>query len=286
MTRQDRVRGHRLTGRHRMDPSGQPTLRWPPRERPAVGTLVAVLVGSLLAAAGAAVAVRASSASQDELSLRSPVTPSASTFDSGQEPTPTQELQQPQVNSPIRKSLTAVPANGSGVFDTVAGASEVIGVGELVTYKVEVEEDLAFPGKEVARTVDETLTDRRGWTASGNHALQRRDSETDVRIVLATPGTTDSLCAPLDTGGRLSCRTGDVVVLNAWRWMNGSPAYAGDIKNYRRYLINHEFGHALGEPHESCQGEGELAPVMLQQTKGVDACLPNPWPVPTGKGKS
>lgn len=57
-------------------------------------------------------------------------------------------------------------------------------------------------------------------------------------------------------------------VLNAWRWVNGAPAYRDDLVNYRRYLISHEFGHALGTPHEGCPAAGELAPVMMRQTKG------------------
>jgi hypothetical protein len=40
----------------------------------------------------------------------------------------------------------------------------------------------------------------------------------EIHIVLATPQTVDALCAPILTGGRLSCRHGRDVVTNAWRW--------------------------------------------------------------------
>ena len=96
--------------------------------------------------------------------------------------------------------------------------------------------------------------------------------------MLASPATTDTLCAPLHTRGEVSCRNGDVVAINAKRWTNGAEAYGGDLDSYRIYVINHEVGHALGRPHEACPGPGDLAPIMLQQTLGLDGCRANPWP--------
>ncbi len=154
------------------------------------------------------------------------------------------------------------------------------GTGERVTYSVEVEEGLPLDAAVVARTVDRVLADPRGWTAVESRALQRVDADPMIQIRVASPETTDRLCAPLDTGGRLSCRNGDLVILNAWRWVNGADAYPDDLAAYRRYMVNHEFGHALGNGHESCPARGDLAPVMVQQTKGLDGCLPNPWPAP------
>jgi hypothetical protein len=100
----------------------------------------------------------------------------------------------------------------------------------------------------------------------------------DLRIILATPALTDKLCLPLDTGGEVSCRVEDRVVLNAKRWMYAIPAYDGDVSLYRSYLVNHEVGHALGHGHSTCTVPGTPAPVMMQQTKGLGGCLPNAWP--------
>ena len=147
-----------------------------------------------------------------------------------------------------------------------------------MTYSVEVEAGLPMDPSSVARTVEKVLTDERGWIAVEPRSLQRVEHDPDFRIRLATPETADRLCAPLDTGGRLSCRNGENVVLNAWRWVNGADTYDGDLAAYRRYMINHEFGHALGKDHDSCPASGNLAPVMLQQTKGLAGCRPNPWP--------
>ena len=175
--------------------------------------------------------------------------------------------------------VTDVPEHGSGRFVVAPGTSDTVGSGTLATYTVEVEEDLDFDVAEVARHIEAVLADDRGWTALMPAALQRVPADPVFRILIATPETADALCAPLDTGGRLSCRNGANVVLNAWRWVNGAQAYDGNLLGYRRYMVNHEVGHALGNAHASCPEAGATAPVMLQQTKGLDGCRPNPWPV-------
>lgn len=173
-----------------------------------------------------------------------------------------------------------LPERGSGEMVVAGGSTQPAGSGTLVTYSVEVEREVPLDPARIASLVDEVLADPRGWTATGAHALARTNGESDIRILLATPETTDTLCLPLDTGGRLSCRNGDLVVLNAWRWLNGAVAYGQDLASYRKYVINHEVGHALGNPHVDCPGPGEPAPVMMQQTKGIERCLPNAWPYP------
>ena len=171
-----------------------------------------------------------------------------------------------------------VPERASGRFDVAAGHSAPVGTGPLVTYAVEVERGLPLELREVTRAVDAVLASPKGWTATGAASLQRAPAAPDIRILVASPETTDQLCSPLDTGGRLSCRNGDLVILNAWRWVNGADTYAGNRRAYRHYMVNHEVGHALGNAHASCPTPGEPAPVMVQQTKGLDGCLPNPWP--------
>lgn len=49
------------------------------------------------------------------------------------------------------------------------------------------------------------------------------------------------------------------------------------LRDYRIYLILHEFGHALGYGHAKCLQKNGPAPVMMQQTLGTGKCFPHPW---------
>lgn len=177
-------------------------------------------------------------------------------------------------------SPVAVPQHGSGVLVAASGHTGPFGSGRVVRYRVEVEDSLPWRPADVARVVDATLADPRSWAAAGRARFERVSGERyDLRIVVASPDTTDRLCAPLGTGGELSCRMGDHVAINARRWAGGVPAFHGDVLKYRRYVLNHEVGHALGESHATCPGPGKPAPVMMQQTKSVGSCLANAWPL-------
>ena len=184
-----------------------------------------------------------------------------------------------------------VPERASGRFAVakVAGAAGPAGAAGAASrtaprtagaerYRVEVERGLPYGAAEFAAAVDATLSDRRSWSGSGSHPLVRVDGDADFRIVLASPETVDRLCAPLQTRGRVSCRNGFDVVINAWRWQRGAESFGDDLAAYRHYVVNHEVGHALGFGHLPCPGRGQRAPVMLQQTVGLQGCLPNPWP--------
>lgn len=176
------------------------------------------------------------------------------------------------------EQVAAVPRTGSGKFQ-VATAADPPSVGDLL-YSVEVEKPLPFATADVARVVDTTLADSRSWGDRLGLTLRRVDERPSVRVLLATPATTDALCAPLDTAGRVSCRNGSLVVLNAVRWASAVPWYADDVALYRTYLVNHEVGHALGRSHEQCPGPGSPAPVMQQQTYGLAGCRRSGWPSP------
>lgn len=182
-------------------------------------------------------------------------------------------------SSPANDSVR-VPDKGAGTLTVVAG-NDYGGSGDFdrLAYRVEIEDGLDVDGQQVANMVHATLTDPRGWQELAGVAFERVDTEEpDLRVILATPATTDRLCRPLKTRGELSCRVGERVVLNAKRWVSAVPDYGGAVPAYRAYLVNHEVGHALGRGHAYCEGRNEPAPVMMQQSKGVGACRPNGWP--------
>jgi hypothetical protein len=150
----------------------------------------------------------------------------------------------------------------------------------LIRYDVQVEDGLSINPDQAALQIQKVLDDPRSWrgTRRWRFELAPVGEPVTLHAYIVTPETTDRLCAPYLTRGEVSCQNGNRVVLNAKRWLLGADAYDSDLTNYRRYLVNHEFGHALGKRHVDCPGPGRLAPVMMQQTKGLGACRKNPWP--------
>ncbi len=188
---------------------------------------------------------------------------------------------------PKPTKAAAVLKRGKGTFDTAAGGTGIVGsAGSLRRYQVQVEDGItAFDTDGFAAKVDEILSDDRSWIASKKWRLQRvgPGEPANVYIKLATPDTVDRLCGQvgLITNGIFSCRAGSNVVINLRRWTNGADGFT-DMDVYRNMVINHEFGHFLGHGHVFCPGKGKLAPVMQQQTKGLQGCKANPYPYPDG----
>ncbi|MEV7322888.1 DUF3152 domain-containing protein [Streptomyces sp. NPDC093970] len=189
-----------------------------------------------------------------------------------------------------RKYPLGAGLTGSGKFDAVPGSAKAPGTGRKYTYRVDVERGLGLDGELFAAAVQKTLNDDRSWAHGGARTFERVHSgDPDFVITLASPGTTAKWCAKsgLDTTeDNVSCDSAatERVMINAYRWAQGSRTYGDKIHAYRQMLINHEVGHRLGHGHVTCEKDGELAPVMQQQTKFLDHdgihCLPNAWPYP------
>ncbi|HJQ46248.1 MAG TPA: DUF3152 domain-containing protein [Amycolatopsis sp.] len=185
--------------------------------------------------------------------------------------------------------------------------------GKLYHYTIEVEDGIdpsSYAGDDSFATAAEaTLSNPKSWIGTGKVSLQRVDASypnPDFRVRLTTPDTATrpDLCGfgiPFPTSCYLRGYQRSVVI-NLARWVRGALAFGGDMTTYRQYAINHEVGHALGKSHVGCQVNGDLAPVMMQQTFGVandyvaqlnqvdiynskavpadgKVCKPNAWPV-------
>ncbi len=181
------------------------------------------------------------------------------------------------------KSLekVVVPKSGPGTYQAAkTSVRSKSSYGAVIRYDVRVEDGLSIGPDDAAALIEGVLDDPRSWrgTRRWRFDLTPVGHSATLHAYIVTPKTTDRLCAPYLTRGEVSCHHEDRVVLNAKRWLLGADSYGSDLTNYRRYLVNHEFGHALGKHHEDCPGPGQLAPVMMQQTKGLGACRRNPWP--------
>lgn len=65
-----------------------------------------------------------------------------------------------------------------------------------------------------------------------------------------------------------------ICYIDKTNWENGVKQSKLSVDEYKIYVINHEFGHALGMDHKDC--ENGKCPVMYQMTRGPpDTCSPS-----------
>jgi Protein of unknown function (DUF3152) len=177
----------------------------------------------------------------------------------------------------------------AGNFRFAGGYGPVLGrAGTVRRFSVAVEKSLGQDKDgEFAYEIDDILGDSRSWVSSRKLRLERvpRSTATDFTIYLASARTAKRVCATggLSTGRLASCRLPGQVVINTDRWDDAVPDYHASLATYRAYVINHEVGHELGHGHEACKGKGRPAPVMQQQTYGLNGCVANGWPYIDGK---
>lgn len=175
---------------------------------------------------------------------------------------------------------------GAGTMSVVDGSSEVMGTGPLKRFIVEVEDGIHIDGPAFAAAVQKTLGDPRSWGSGGRMSFQRVGAAEaaagrfEFKVSLVSPGRMETYCPGVGVGGYTSCQYGNRAVINLARWSTAVPDYQGDIATYRLYVVEHEVGHLLGHGHEPCPGPGQRAPVMQQQTLGLQGCVKNPWPYP------
>jgi len=188
--------------------------------------------------------------------------------------------------SPVRAALAVLAVAGALLVGSPARASAGPGfpAGETATrtftYEVRTRGTVYADVNVFKRIAAYTMSDRRGWSLGGSIRFREVSSGGNFTLWLAAPSELpkfDPICSP-----EYSCRVGRNVIINDLRWRTGTSVWP-DVAEYRHYVINHELGHWLGRSHATCPAAGTLAPVMQQQSIGLNGCLSNTWPLASEK---
>jgi hypothetical protein len=153
-----------------------------------------------------------------------------------------------------------------------------VDVRRKVTYHVETRGRITTSLKQFKAQAQQTYEDPRGWRGAGIQftPVAHGGSFTLVLAQASLVPSFSSSCSSM-----WSCRVGRYVIINQDRWKYASPAWNAAhlaLRDYRHMVVNHETGHWLGLHHATCPGPGRLAPVMQQQSKGLQGCRFNPFP--------
>ena len=142
-------------------------------------------------------------------------------------------------------------------------------------FRVSVDDDVMkkYNPSQIEAYVTIYLNDPDGWNSKG-YSFEPVSSNEDVLIRLSSPKTIEESCG---LSKNLSCAElgGKNMYLNAFRWFHGSSKSKLNLEDYRQYMVSHEIGHILGFNHQTCPCVGCKAPIMMQQTLGIQKCIPN-----------
>jgi len=183
-------------------------------------------------------------------------------------------------DAPARPQAVDIPTTTMAAATTTSPPSLPSSTSpQVVTVEYRIENRSTDPATAgFAGVVSSTLTAPQGWQQAGFSIDETPDAVN--LVVLAEPDEAQALCLPYDVYHKYSCQNGPLVVLNAQRWRDATPEWTADLASYRQMLVNHEFGHLLGQRHVACGPPGQVAPVMCQQSTELGGALANPWPLP------
>jgi hypothetical protein len=199
------------------------------------------------------------------------------------------QIQAADVGQGLRVMLRfKVPGEGwvESVSDPRGRVQHRVDVRRTVTYSVQTRGRITADLGAFRRLAQETYDDPRGWRGAGVQfrRVPRGGSFTLVLAEAARVPDFSPVCS-----AEWSCRVGRYVIINQTRWQHASPAWnaaRGSLRDYRHMVVNHETGHWLGFGHAGCSGRGNPAPVMMQQSKGLDGCRFNPFPTLAELGRA
>ena len=176
-------------------------------------------------------------------------------------------------------------AERAAIMERATATAEASGNGVTIfTYCIATNGDVG-PTVAFANTVYETLNDERGWARAGAVFTQVADdacANADMAIILAQAERMTDYSEGCST--EYSCRVENDVIVNADRWNGGTDVWlraGGTLARYRTMVINHEVGHRLGHIDNEmwCAAPGAAAPLMQEQSMGLDGCVGNEWPL-------
>ena len=169
----------------------------------------------------------------------------------------------------------------------------------IIRYYLTIPNDLKHLKKTFRFWVSKTLQDKRKGISTLTDVQYKETnsrSRADIIAKLVPQSYINKKCG----FSKLSCslttsnkNEPDEILFSLENWM-GQSDYDGNLPQYRRYLINHEFLHCrpfnLDHPHAksvssycSKRGSNRPLPVMYQQSKGhsndTRGCRYNSWPL-------
>ena len=146
-----------------------------------------------------------------------------------------------------------------------------------VTYKLGFSPNVA--------PVDQTLivkyaNEPNGWTQRYNCQIKKTTSITscDVVVQFATPNELEQMFGPdfkQLSVSQIHKHQTPHIYFNLQNWNRVPKNFRGSLSLYRKYLVQHELGHALFHVwnHDEEPSHG-TCPVMMQQTRGTSTCVP------------
>ena len=130
------------------------------------------------------------------------------------------------------------------------------------------------------------ISNPNGWISKG-YTIVETNNEPDILVNFEERETMDKLFGNNLSLKGLSITDRGTKPINIYfhldNWNNPPDTFIkkyNRLDDYRAYLVQHEFGHALGYDHPNRPKNGEMKPckVMLQQTKYTEPyCTVNPW---------
>ena len=111
-------------------------------------------------------------------------------------------------------------------------------------------------------------------------AAEAAAGQFDFKVSLVSPGSMETYCPGVGTGGYTSCRYGDRAVINLARWATAVPTTRATSRPTATTSSTTRSATRWATATRTAPGAGQVAPVMQQQTLGLEGCVKNAWPYP------